>query len=49
MKTDKKTLLEEKIAKLTKRREQALKENDRLLALDLEIRIDRAKAKIKKL
>ena len=48
MKTDK-ALLEEKIAKLTKRREQALKEKDWLKAADLEIRIEATKAKIARL
>ena len=45
MKTDK-TLLEEKIDKLNKRRAQALREKDWLKAADLEIRIEATKAKI---
>ena len=49
MKTDKKTLLEEKIAKLKKRRAQALKEKDWLKAADLEIRIEATKSKLAKL
>ena len=48
MKTDK-TLLEEKIDKLSKRRAQALKEKDWLKAPDLEIRIEATKAKIDQL
>jgi hypothetical protein len=48
MKTDN-TLLEEQAAKLTKRRAQALKENDWLKALDLEIRIAATKDKIDQL
>ena len=48
MKTNK-TLLEEKIDKLKKRRAQALQEKDWLKAADLEIRIETAKAKIEKL
>ncbi len=48
MKTDK-TLLEEKIGKLNKRRAQALKEKDWLKAADLEIRIETTKAKIDQL
>ena len=48
MKTNK-TLLKEKVAKLNKRRAQALKEKDWLKAADLEIRIEATEAKIKKL
>ena len=43
-----KELWKEKLEKLTKRRTQALKEKDRLLALDLELRIERTKAKLEK-
>jgi len=48
MKTDK-TLLEEKVVKLNKCRDQALKEKDWLKAADLEIRIEATKAKIDQL
>tara|TARA_A100001201_G_scaffold85553_1_gene75574 strand:- start:35 stop:244 length:210 start_codon:yes stop_codon:yes gene_type:complete len=48
MKTDK-TILESKLERLEKRRRQAIKEKDNLLALDLELRIERTKAKIEKL
>ena len=45
MKTDK-TLLEEKVVKLNKRRDQALQEKDWLKAADLEIRIEATRASI---
>ena len=48
MKTNK-TLLEEKIDKLKKRRAQALQEKDWLKAADLEIRIEATKFKLAKL
>ncbi len=48
MKT-KKSILESKLERLEKRRRQAIKEKDNLLALDLELRIERTKAKIEKL
>lgn len=48
MKTNK-TLLEEKLIKLIRNREQALKEKDWLKAADLEIRIEATEAKIDRL
>ena len=48
MKTNK-TLLEEKLIKLIRNRERALKEKDWLKAADLEIRIEATKAKIDQL
>ena len=48
MKTNK-TLLEEKLIKLIRNRERALKEKDWLKAADLEIRIEATEAKINKI
>ena len=48
MKTNK-TLLEEKLIKLIRNRERALKEKDWLKAADLEIRIEATDAKIERL
>ena len=48
MKTNK-TLLEEKLIKLVRNRERALKEKDWLKAADLEIRIEATEAKINKI
>ena len=48
MKT-KKQLYEEKLIKLVRNREQALKEKDWLKAADLEIRIEATEAKIDRL
>tara|TARA_R100000655_G_scaffold14112_1_gene31593 strand:+ start:2304 stop:2447 length:144 start_codon:yes stop_codon:yes gene_type:complete len=43
-----KDFLKEKLARLIKRREQAVKEKDSILALDLEFRIERTKKSIAK-
>ena len=48
MKTNK-TLLEEKLIKLIRNRERALREKDWLKAADLEIRIEATEAKIDKI
>ena len=44
-----KQLLQEKLVKLVRNREQALKEKDWLKAADLEIRIEATEAKINRL
>ena len=46
---DTKSILEQKLIKLTRCRERALKEKDWLRAADLEIRIEATEARINKL